>query len=134
MATEYDNARAEAAKWMFDREEKFDDERVHYWHHNVFTKHNQAPDCLRHNPMRALTIFGDLVQRGLLVPHDEINGVTVYRINHGQDPQWQEIMHPHLNVFGAFGWKLADWIGGWLIGVILTSIVAWALCSSANQK
>jgi hypothetical protein len=40
----YENARAEAAKWMFDREAKDDNGSVHWWQHNVLTKQTPAAD------------------------------------------------------------------------------------------
>jgi hypothetical protein len=128
----YENARAEAARWMFEREDK-DESGVHFWRHTVFTADNPDPKTLRHKPKMAFQIFGDLLERGLLLPLPEDGTGPKYMINHGKDDEWKTIMNHHAHFFKEIGANIGNHIlsgiiGG-IIGVGITALVSWSLCS-----
>jgi hypothetical protein len=128
----YENTRAEAAQWMYSREVK-DNSGAHFWRHTVFTKDNPDRKTLGHTHMMAYQIFGDLVDRGLLIALPEDGTGPKYMINHARDAEWKAIMYHHSHFFkqiaANIGNHILSGIIGAVIGTALTALVAWSLCS-----
>jgi len=100
--SEYENLRAEAARWIYERKDG-----PMWWNWPVLTEHNPDPSSLKIPDTRAWNIFMDLASRGLLVPMVNDEGAAVYRLDLSKGSEWKRAMEPPAGWFSLHVWKQA---------------------------
>lgn len=120
----YNEQRAMAAKWLFDRTTK-----VQYFTWLVLTSQNSDPESLNLEDNIAYHIFTDFVSRGLLIPTRMSIGNSVFAAyvpNLGKQKEWRKAMESPtffrmwlLPRFKTVGSKAAWIIFGAIISVII---------------
>jgi hypothetical protein len=126
MMADFNKQRAEAARWMFEREKRHE----FYWRWWVLTDEGNPDDQSNpHLPVSdADLVFASFIQEGLLLPTIVIEHgqpVGAHRINPSKEIQWQAIINPPTRLKtiwtehkSNFIWTMIGTVLGFILGKI----------------